>query len=87
MHIAHHADAWCMPVTHATQGRPVLIYKIGSTDVSALKKEFPEAALRRFHVQTYEFIMRVALPACSLAAGRHVDQVTTIVDLEGMGLW
>ncbi|GAX82292.1 hypothetical protein CEUSTIGMA_g9721.t1 [Chlamydomonas eustigma] len=69
------------------QGRPVLVYRIGATDVIALKNEFPEALLKRKHVQTYEHIMRVVLPACSAIAGRLIDQVTTVVDLEGMGLW
>jgi hypothetical protein len=68
-------------------GHPVLIYRLGMTDTAALKKEFSETLLRKFHVQTQEFIMRVVLPACSLAANTHVDQVTTVVDLEGMGLW
>ncbi|KAG1677233.1 hypothetical protein FOA52_013432 [Chlamydomonas sp. UWO 241] len=69
------------------QGRPVLIYRLGTTNVAGLKKEFPDALLQELHVQTQEFVMRVALPACSLAGGIHVDQITMIVDLEGMGMF
>ncbi len=31
--------------------------------------------------------MRIVLPACSRLAGRYIDQITTIVDVEGLGLW
>eukprot|EP00798_Chlamydomonas_sp_ICE-L_P017180 gene17180-23496_t len=34
----------------------------------------------------YEYIMQVALPSCGQLAGKQVGQVTTIVDLQGMGL-
>lgn len=69
------------------KGRPILIYRMGDMDLNAVTAEFPEIILQRFHIQMYEFIMRVALPACSLAAGRHVDQVTNVFDLKGLGLW
>lgn len=36
------------------------------------------------HAQLYEFILRVALPACSVVAGCRVDRVTTIYDLDGI---
>eukprot|EP00955_Chlamydomonas_euryale_P062171 358302-Chlamydomonas_euryale.AAC.7 len=68
------------------KGRPVLIYRLGATDIGALRMEFPDVLMQQLHVQLYEFVLRIALPACSLAAGRHIDQVTTVVDLEGMGM-
>lgn len=33
------------------QGHPILFYLIGATDVPTLKAEYPEALLRRYHVQ------------------------------------
>lgn len=35
-------------------------------------------------VQDYERINRCVLPACSLMAGRHVEQVTTLIDVAGL---
>jgi hypothetical protein len=35
------------------QGRPVLVYRIGATDVIALKNEFPETLIKRKHVQVF----------------------------------
>ena len=136
------------------QGHPILFYLIGATDVPTLKAEYPEALIRRYHVQvwggasmaarssvihshgcrlspppisclhrlphhtcsvlillqtyehvmrmafpaasftmsvpllqTYERVMRMAFPAASTAAGRHIDQVSIIIDLDGMGLF
>eukprot|EP00798_Chlamydomonas_sp_ICE-L_P016166 gene16166-22327_t len=56
------------------KGRPVLIYKLGQTNASALRSEFDADLLKRFHIQTYEFIMRVALPSCSKMVGRRLTQ-------------
>ena len=40
----------------------------------------------RIHLQTYEYIMSVALPAASRAFGQLIDKVTIIVDLGTWGL-
>ena len=40
----------------------------------------------KFHVQEYERAMRYIVPACSLIAGRHVDQTMAIMDVKGVGL-
>ena len=40
----------------------------------------------RFHVQEYERCANYILPACSLAAGRHIDQTFGVLDLKGVGL-
>ena len=37
-------------------------------------------------LQTYEYVMQVALPAASRAAGQVIDKVTIIVDLGTWGL-
>ena len=35
-------------------------------------------------LQEYERIMRAVLPACSVLAGRHVEQVVTVIDVGGL---
>ena len=40
----------------------------------------------KFHVQEYERCANYILPACSLAAGRHIDQTFGVLDVKGVGL-
>ena len=40
----------------------------------------------KFHVQEYERCANYILPACSLAAGRHIDQTFGVLDVRGVGL-
>ena len=37
----------------------------------------------KFHVQEYERCARYIMPACSIVAGRHIDQTFAIIDLKG----
>ena len=37
----------------------------------------------RFHVQEYERCARCIMPACSRAAGHHIDQTFAIIDVKG----
>ena len=37
----------------------------------------------RFHVQEYERCARCIMPACSIVAGRHIDQTFAIIDVKG----
>mmetsp|Transcript_39293 Transcript_39293/g.116925 ORF Transcript_39293/g.116925 Transcript_39293/m.116925 type:complete len:317 (-) Transcript_39293:625-1575(-) len=69
------------------EGRPVLVYQLGETKLSAVLSEFDELTLQRVHVQLFEFIMRVAMPAASLAAGHHIDKICTIFDIKGLSMW
>lgn len=69
------------------QGRPILVYRLGETKLMTVLAEFDELVLQRVHVQLFEFIMRVALPAASLAAGRHIDKLTMLFDIKGLSMW
>lgn len=42
-----------------------------------------EERMIKFHIQEYERCLRYIMPACSKAAGHHIDQTFAIIDLKG----
>ena len=50
------------------------------------RKKKKKTGMLKFHVQEYERCANYILPACSLAAGRHIDQTFGVLDVKGVGL-
>ncbi|TPX33606.1 hypothetical protein SmJEL517_g03587 [Synchytrium microbalum] len=67
-------------------GRPIYIERFEKCDLTKLWQVTTPDRMIRNHVYEYEKLINFRLQACSIKAGRHLEQSCTILDLKGVGL-
>jgi len=66
------------------EGRPVYIERLGNLQLKELMGVINLEDYTKYHILHWEFVHRVLFPIASARAGRRINQLVTLVDVEGL---
>jgi hypothetical protein len=63
-------------------GRPIYIDRNGHLKIDELFKISNEERLVKHYIQSYELLVKLRFPVCSVLAGKKIEQGLNIMDLK-----